>query len=395
MSAADAEPATLGSTNARSMSTSSFTTAVPPTFIVTEVPDVAPEDDTYALAGQTEYAQTEEQRLETRHVEEYLRRMSEKQRMHRRARHDQPLAASSSGSAGLVRRISTSISRVPSLRHQRHAPSERPYENATTGGAYEMTQSHYGAQPARLHEVPHSTAQGYEPITGDADESQSPSVHIPEASESRQELHDQTPLNGASTGDMSTMSFEDLDEPQRALEAQDAAVISLSNDMSATSAAQRRLSSRNFPTVTAGKASSKQLQRSLTQRQRAQANADGTWVEMIPEGDADVGMMPRNLNSEALSVGTNVMKDDPFETPPFTATSGRSSSTDLQELPLQSQSYPSAVLMTTDSAANPSRGQGASERKNRWYWSDLLLGCGLCETTNEEDEQAARTNPME
>lgn len=383
--------------NARSISTSSFTTAVPPTFIVTEVPDVAPEDDTYALAGQTEYAQTEEQRLETRNVEEYLRRMSEKQRMQKRARNDQPLAASTSGTTGLVRRISTSLSRVPSLRHQRHAPPEQPYANTTTGGAYEMTQSHYGAQPARLHEVPHSTIQGYEPITGDADESQSPSVHIPEASESRQELHDQTPLNGASTGDMSTISFEDLDEPRRTLEAEDSAVISLPTDMSGTSAAQRRLSSRNFPTVTAGKASIKQMQRTLTQRQRAHAKAGGTWVETIPEGDtdADVGMMPHNLNSEALGAGTNVKKDDPFETPPFSATSGRSSSTDLQELPLQSQSYPSAVLMTTDSAANTLRCQGTSERKNRWYWSDLLLGCGLCETTNEEDEQAARTNPME
>ena len=138
MSAADAEPATSGSMNARSMSTSSFTTAVPPTFIVTEVPDVPPEDDTYALAGQTEYTQTEEQRLETRHVEEYLRRMSEKHRTQKRARHDQPQAASTSGSTGLVRRISTSLSRVPSLRHQRRAPSEQPYENTTTGSAYEM-----------------------------------------------------------------------------------------------------------------------------------------------------------------------------------------------------------------------------------------------------------------
>lgn len=394
MSAADAEPATSGSMNARSMSTSSFTNAVPPTFIVTEVPDVPPEDDTYALAGQTEYTQTEEQRLETRHVEEYLRRMSEKHRTQKRARHDQPQAASTSGSTGLVRRISTSLSRVPSLRHQRRAPSEQPYENTTTGSAYEMTPSHYGAQPAPLHEVPHSTIQGYEPIAGDADESQSPSVHIPEASYSRQELHDQTPLNRAPTGDMSTISLEDLHEPREALDAPESAVISSPTDMSGASAAQRRLHARNFPTVTAGKASSKQMQRTLTQRQRAKAG--GSWAPTIPEGDAhaDVGI-PRDLNSEALGASTNVKKDDPFETPPFSASLGRSSSTDLQELPLQSQSYPSAVLMTTDSAATPSRDLGTSERKNRWYWSDLLLGCGLCDTTNEEDEQAARTNPME
>ena len=392
MSAADAEPATSGSMNARSISTSSFTTAVPPTFIVTEVPDVPPEDDTYALAGQTEYTQTDEQRLETRHVEEYLRRMSEKHRTQKRARHDQPQAASTSGSTGLVRRISTSLSRVPSLRHQRRAPSEQPYENTTTGSAYEMTQSHYGAQPAPLHEVPHSTIQGYEPIAGD--ESQSPSVHIPEASDSRQELHDQTPLNRAPTGDMSTISLEDLHEPREALDAPASAAISSPTYMSGASAAQRRLHARNFPTVTAGKASNKQMQRTLTQRQRAKAG--GSWAPTIPEGDvhADVGI-PRDLNSEALGASTNVKKDDPFETPPFSASLGRSSSTDLQELPLQSQSYPSAVLMTTDSAATSSRDLGTSERKNRWYWSDLLLGCGLCDTTNEEDEQAARTNPME
>ena len=362
--------------------TGTLPSIVPPTCIVT---DNAPED-TYALAGQGEYPQTEEQRLETRNVEEYLRRMSQRERLNRRSRLDaqNANASTSNGSSSLMRRLSSSIARVPSLRSARHT-----HQPGAKAGAYEMTQSNYGQSPRR--DTPHMP-QGYGPITDESEESQFMSVNIPDATESRQELNDHTPLHTdpyASTGDVSAISMEDLGESQRPFESDTPTSPPDPYQYApGTETALARLRSQNFPSVTVGKASNRQMQRQASMSRQTSSSAarhhTRSPIESIPEGDIDVTMVPSQMS------GMHPTKDDPFQTPPYSGSLSRSSCTDLHELPLQSQTYPSAALMTTHSFRNED-----TNAVDRWYWSDLLLGCGLCKTTNDEDEQAARTNPME
>lgn len=417
--AADANAALASS---RLQSSSSSTAIVPPTFIVTEeVPATSTaEDDTYALDGQTEYPQTEEQRLETRHVEDYLRNMSKKERL-RRARSEHHASAASAGGGGgaaLVRRISTSLSRVQSLRHSHQSLARGGAGGAGgTGGAYEMTQSHYAARPENHHQQPshgrladHSsrgTAHAYGRLEDESDELHAIATHIPEASDSRQELHDRTPLRTETyaTGDLSTISLEDLNEarPTRA-----DSVISMSpppeSDVSTptspplrpgTEAALARLRAQNFPSVTVGGASRKELQRqasarSTQQRLRLDTHNAGA-IQPIPEGDADtdVTMIP---SSESTSVSK---KDDPFQSVSSSASLDRTPTSDWQDLPLQTHAYPSGTLMSARGTPRDVEDAALTSQANRWYWSDLLLGCGLCGSGDDDDEQAARTNPME
>ena len=115
---------------------------------------------------------------------------------------------------------------------------------------------------------------------------------------------------------------------------------------------------------------------------------------MEDDTDTDVTLIPSNASGSMKSVSK---KDDPFQTPPCSATEPLDGTPtgDWQDLPLQKHAYPSGALMSVRGAAHDDEDAALSSQANRWYWSDLLLGCGLCSSGDDDDEQAARTNPME
>lgn len=329
--------------------------------------------DTYTLASGSRYVQTEEQEQETRSVEEYLRRLAEKEKRQRRKRQElTPLQPA--GGTSLVRKFSASLARVPSLRG-RHTP----HRTGSTAGSYEMTQSHY-VHDAALPTMP------YRPVSDESEESQFMSA--PPAADTRHELQDMTPLQPVAyvrAMDLSSTSLDDLSMLSDARKHDDTPAESPISPVDASSGpfaesmgsrALARLRSRDFPSVTVGHASSLQRRQQAARAPPASlarsASRYGHTFEAIPESEsADVAL---------AAVPVPIDEADKGAVEPM-------SQNTLSDL---SRGYPSGPMMARTEAPD----EPASDQ-DRWYWSDLLLTCGLCLSTNDDEEQAARTNPME
>ncbi|WFD20758.1 hypothetical protein MCAP1_003011 [Malassezia caprae] len=322
--------------------------------------------DTYRLPSGSLYTQTEEQEQETRSVEEYLRRLSEKEKRQRRKRADHaPLQPA--GGTSLARKFSASLARVPSLR-ARHTPRASPH-----AGSYEMTQSNYTRDTA----LP--TSQ-YRPVSDESEESQFMSG--PPSADPRQDLQDMAPLQPVAyirSADLSSTSLDDLSMFSDARKPDDTPVESPTSPLgsgsfpeSTASPAMARLRSRDFPSVTVGRASSLQRRQQSARAPPTSLPRHGNTIEAIPESEsADVALaaVPDDAQAPALQ---------PVK---------QGSTTELPEL---STGYPRLPPMSCSE-----RRDEPSVDADRWYWSDLLLTCGLCLSTNDDEEQAARTNPME
>lgn len=337
-----------------------------PAIRVTESGALPPSEsatDTYALASGSRYTQTEEQEQETRSVEEYLRRLSEKEKRQRRKRLEHaPLQPT--GGTSLVRKISHSLARVPSLR-TRHTP----HRAGASSGSYEMTQSHYirdGNLPAP-----------YPPVTDESEESQF-------ASDSRHE-QDMAPLHPVAyvrSMDLSSTSLDDLSMFNDARKHDDTPAESPTSplespgpysDGASLSRAMSRLHSRDFPSVTVGRASSLQRRQQAARSASVSARAEAprtryaNTIEAIPESDsADVAL-------------ASVPRSDVTDEPTFPS-----------QASIMDSGYPPLEAMSRSEVR-----EEPSTDPHRWYWSDLLLTCGLCLSTHDDEEQAARTNPME
>lgn len=326
--------------------------------------------DTYTLPSGSLYAQTEEQEQETRSVEEYLRRLSEKEKQQRRKQLDHtPLQLT--GGTSLVRRFSASLARVPSLR-ARHTPRASPH-----AGSYEMTQSNYARDTA----LP---ATQYRPVSDESEESQFMSG--PPSADPRQDLQDMAPLQPVAyirSMDFSSTSLDDLSMYGDVRKPDDTPVESPTSPVdtpgslgeSTASRAMARLRSRDFPSVTVGRASSLQRRQQAARVPPTSLPRYDNTITAIPESEsADVALAAVPVSSDtASSPALEPAKQD-----------------SISELPNPSTGYPRLAPM--------SRSDGREEPPvdpDRWYWSDLLLTCGLCLSTNDDEEQAARTNPME
>ncbi|KAL4399359.1 hypothetical protein ACI68E_003738 [Malassezia pachydermatis] len=365
--------------------------------------------DTYALANGEAYSQTEEQEAETRHVEEYLSRMSKQEQNQRRHRLDHGGAGSASGTS-LVRRISSSFARVPSLRGPRNTPNQRQQSTSAKADTYELARSSYGRN---RHDTMLPT-HGYGPVGDESEDSQYyPAAPFTDGSDSHMSSADQEALQTGALMGTNHMSSNEADDISSAQETyvpsttyesyNDHHPVSSPVDspregmgpfadqpesQSNMEATLARIRSRNFPTVTVGGASTRQLRRQNTLQRQGSVNAAGSsrlrygsTIDPIPE--SQVGEQP--MHGDVAEANLYKEDDDSLQ-----AAEHRRSFPAMHEPPVQTHEYPPATSMSTD-AKDPLDGPN----NNRWYWSDLVFGCGLCLSHNDDDEQAARTNPME
>ncbi|WFD39876.1 uncharacterized protein MJAP1_002857 [Malassezia japonica] len=353
------------------------------------------------------YAQTDEEEEETRNVEMNLRRWAEQEKLHRKnSRHAtmrNPVPTNSS--SGLVRKFSSSLSRVPSHLRSRntHAPLDNTFEMQ---GSYGHT-----ADAPRPHR--------YDSV--DSDEGQF--VSVGESSEQQALRADQSHSfyeQEPGTGDLGSVSFDDFDEnkdpgsvrpegaqPPTTAAAYDAAVPAadapyppeaLDSNMAS---AMAKIRSHNFPTVTVGRASSVQ-HRKRGERPEEALTVD-TSAPYVPHTRRGViSAIPEAAHQDEVEadVVSSKAPSDPFSSPRHNASEPMSAGA-------ISDMHPAVIDMPLAADQNDYQGPAASmhfgedQRENdvapsrRWYWSDLLLGCGLCSTDDDDEEQAGRTNPME
>lgn len=333
-----------------------------------------PAADTYSLPSGSLYTQTEEQAQETRSVEEYLRRLAEKEKRQRRKRVEHaPLQPA--GGTSLVRKFSASLARVPSLR-ARHTPQRA----SPHGGSYEMTQSSY-ARDAAL-----PTTQ-YRPVSDESEDSQFMSA--PPAADTRPDLQDMTPLEPVAyvrSMDFSSTSLDDLSMLSDARKFDDAPAESPITPVDPTGSmseaapprAMARLRSRDFPSVTVGRASS------LQRRQQAARVPPSSMPRSAARHGHTIESIPESESADVALAGGPAFHGE--ADPPALEPAKQGS---LAELPDLSTGYPRLAPMSRAGRDEP------PADPQPWYWSDLLLTCGLCLSNNDDEEQAARTNPME
>lgn len=328
---------------------------------------------------------TEEQEEETRAVERNLRRWAEQERLQRKNSRSQPVRNHSvlpMHTTGLVRKLSSSFA----ARH-RHTPSA--YDNA-----FEMVQPSAFGQHANAPRAPTRYAS--------VDSEEGHFVHLGEPSEQQalQADHSHYFDPDGNAGDISSVSFDDYDEnkaphdaapPDGALAPPSAAVYDDASPLDSPTptddanmaATLARIRSDDFPRVTVGRASSIAARRGAAARRSpsagvARSDTHRGHITAIPEvahpDEVDVA-------SGATSIATAT---DPFASPVRVPSEASGTAT-------PDYAGPSAAMELGARTPEPE----LAEPAKRWYWSDLLLGCGLCSTADQDEEQAAYTNPME
>ncbi|WFD41542.1 hypothetical protein MPSI1_000173 [Malassezia psittaci] len=360
--------------------------------------------------------QTEEQEEETRNVELNLWRWSEQEKMQRRnsrSLSSQNHSALPTHSTGLVRKISKSIA-------SRHRNTHN-YDNA-----FEMV--HPGNFSHKESQLDGSQRHG----STSGEEGRLVSPHDPNEQQALQadNSHSYFEPEGIS-GDLGSASFDEMDDDkvphhpshsttiqassiQPAPEAYASGSPYTNNDMAPDtnmSSALARIRSGNFPSVTVGRASSLQSRGGRSQRPATssltidtnsppyvhRSNTHRGNITAIPEvnhqeDEADVA-------SGTTSVAT---ASDPFASPLRGQSEASSTIANLDSYLSEAQSNsqnpgnyarPNKSMQLGKTAQDTELNSASPEK--RWYWSDMLLGCGLCSTADQDEEQAAFTNPME
>ncbi|WFD31900.1 hypothetical protein MSPP1_002941 [Malassezia sp. CBS 17886] len=386
-----------------------------------------------SFARMAYYPQTTEQRLETQDVEEHLRRWAERERLQRknsrvRTRLGQHSALPTNASTRLVRRLSSSFARAPS--------QVRSGARRVDDGAW---QGHDALAEA-------AAAHGY-PAEGDPEESRFVSVSMSEPDEHAALQPDGTSAHSAlrvvdqgAGGDLASISFDDLaalheaqvpprDDPPTAppLDVPGASrrvadpVVTYPPQARTEHAetpvppvALARARAHNFPTVTVGRASSVQHRRSRPQRApRAPSGA----MDAPPQRAVSraIGSIPEASESpftgdvvDAAAASPSTLHSDHFDTLRAVRVKGSFASDDdahattLRDNDQFSPSVLSAPLSSASAYPKPPDMRAASPERDvgpmhgSWYWSDLVLGCcGFCTSDDDDEEQAAHTNPME
>lgn len=302
-------------------------------------------DTTGALASSSSYTgrTVPEDPAETQAVEDNLRRWSEMERFRRRnSRYRRPPAKDNAsltgGATGLVRRLSSI--RMPK---QQQNTLETPIEMISSSGF--------------------KRNQEYNPVGDVSELSPTPNADAPHFPTIDTGLYSRD----ESYGDLASPSLDDIPSTDvyRTLNKGKGSAIYMqpSNTSEAeisppvTGKPQRRA----FPLVTAGKQSNRQYQRSQIMPQQAAQDQSTNNAPSLGETEP----FP---SSRSLSTMHKILPD-----------------TSLQDVRLHASS------MSTENVSKHDN----EERRPSWYWSDLICGCGLFSTSDDEDEQAARTNPME
>lgn len=323
---------------------------------------------------------------ETRQVEENLRRMLRQEHETRRQRYGQITPGQSSG--GLVRRLSVGLSKMPTWRARRPAPPPA----ATAGDeSFEMAQSHYERDDhAAGHYGPVGDSTEDAPYAHDA-----PPVHTSSRWSSHGPYQAANDLTLASVESISTpLSLNTLAKPYDDGSALVPSPIEPGSPLEAPvtyrdtapmSTALARIRSRNFPTVTVGRASTRQQWRRSGLHEQGSSSAytpaPGRSTIIAPGTTALVEGEEPSTNGDVTDV--SLEKDDAM-----TPVSLASSRFPDDGLPRPAHTYDHTGAQRHDTSPDP-------DETGRWYWSDLLLGCGFCLSHNDDEEQAARTNPME
>lgn len=336
--------------------------------------------------------QTEEQEEETRNVELNLRRWAEQEKLQRKNSRSQPSRNHSAlpTHTGLARRFS-------SLSRNRNTHS---YENAI-----EMVHpGHFARRPEPAH------AKRY--MSVDSEEGQFVNVGEPSEQQALQADHSHSFVEPElPSGDIGSVSFDDFDEnkpphppaqgadlpaPAPALDTPYAMAPTAAAD-SNMATAMARIRSQNFPTVTVGRASSVQHRRGSQRRAGPPLAVDTGAARSSSTRRGGISAIPEATHQDEADVasGTTGPASDPFASPLHEA-SETSSAAALSELPdthARTHDYagPNAAMQFSRAPEEPE----ITAPEKRWYWSDLLLGCGLCSTADQDEEQAAYTNPME
>ncbi|WFC97103.1 hypothetical protein MBRA1_003769 [Malassezia brasiliensis] len=331
----------------------------------------------------TSESPTEEQEEETRAVERHLRRWAEQERLQRKNSRSQPVRNHSvlpMPTTGLVRKLSNSFA----ARH-RHTPSS--YDNA-----FEMVRPSEYERQASVSRAPTRYAS--------VDSEEGHFVHLGESSEQQalQSDHSHYFDPDGQAGDISSVSFDDFDEnkaphgapppdvgpaPPTAAAYDDASPLASPTpaDDATMAATLARIRSDDFPRVTVGRASS------IAARRRAASRRGPT-----DDGRSDVHRSPITAIPEVVhqdeadvaSGATSTTTTNPFASPASGPSEASGAAT-------PDYAGPHAAMELGPRTPDPE----LAEPSKRWYWSDLLLGCGLCSTADQDEEQAAYTNPME
>lgn len=376
--------------------------------------DMPNEDDYgYTPTGPT-YSQTEEQEAETRAVESNLRRWAEQEKERRRMSRNQH-AGVAGGGAALVRKLSSSISRMPSQRRaqiaaRRERLGDTSIEMSPRGNSVQSPEDS-SADNAPLAPEAHGDgdlgSSTLDQLGRDGGESGLPAQGAGSKGKGRDDqvtLYD-TPASGPS------LLSPSMDEGNRALD---------------------RARAANFPTVTVGRQSSVQYRRNSQRRAQrgsggqpgtASAGGNGARRGQAPhrfsavqeaeseQGHGDLSSAPLHgdATGEHLVSPAATMGSDPFRGDDVTDSATHRSGALGSDAGLTSEgSLHSGKAARRDGFediqlySKASREQLSRHPENEiqterpsWYWSDLLCGFGFCGSGDDDEDQAARTNPME
>lgn len=279
---------------------------------------------------------------ETQAIEENLRRWSEKERVRRRNSRmrqsvlHEPLQSTSDGTRGLVRKLSSI--RLPARQQE------------ATGSSIEMiSSSGFTRKPE------------YNPV-GDASESSPlPSTETPQMPtiESGMFARDE------SYGDLASPSFDDIAfaGTYNALnKGKNRAIYTPSGNTSEVDLPAVEKRKKPVPLVTAGGMSSRQYRQSHMQVPRSGTSDQRDTMYTSPFDGAE-----RLPSANSMSTMNKILPD-----------------TSMQDVRFSDPSTSSVHVSQPD-----------ENERGSWYWSDILCGCGFFSSRDDDDEQAAHTNPME
>ncbi|PKI83534.1 hypothetical protein MVES1_002812 [Malassezia vespertilionis] len=372
----------------------------------------------------SDYPTTEDQERETRQIESNLRQWSQQEKMQRKhSRRSSAIPMNSPN--GLVRRFSTSLARVPS---QIRSGTRRTDTIPDT--AYEMTPSGYANNAST-----HDEGATFTSVGRSEDQALRPGVGTQAFDFSG---------NG---GDLASISFDDFNDIKEPLAAEmpyasgsgavrparydspsagihDGIISPVdTNDSSFASAVETpehsnmamtmaKIRAHDFPMVTVGRASSLQYRNSQLPQHEPSLSPDMSTRAAAARAARrytaknGISAIPESRDgAELAEADLAAMPSDPLESPGSTLRSADALSTDgkqsdtaaagLRASSLHQDAYSRPVeSMRLDTEQHELEAQ--RERDHAWLLSDLVFGCcGLCTTDGDDEEQAARTNPME
>ncbi|WFC97458.1 hypothetical protein MYAM1_000172 [Malassezia yamatoensis] len=359
--------------------------------------------------------QTEEQEEETRNVELNLWRWSEQEKMQRRnsrSHSSRNHSALPTHSTGLVRRLSKSITS-----RQRNTHS---YDNA-----FEMV------HPGNFSHKESAPDGSKRNALTSGEEGRLVSPQDPNEQQALQadNSHSYFEPEGTS-GDLGSASFDELDDDKATQHPPDRTTLQASSIQPAPEAyasgsphtnidmatdtnmsdALARIRSGNFPSVTVGRASSLQSRGGRSERRATSPLMIDTnsppYVHRNSTHRGNITAIPEvNHQDEAdVASGTTSVAtaSDPFASPlrgqSEVSSTAANPDSYLGEAQSNSQNpgnyaRPTKPMQLGKSSQDTELNSASPEK--RWFWSDMLLGCGLCSTADQDEEQAAFTNPME